>query len=152
MNRSDEALITDEHVQSAEGYENLGPAYFAARDIAQRYMEKFKGEHFTPLVAEFASKFRDKIWGDVDDFLVGDTESNLHSQIWRMVDEVVLAILGKHEWAYKKYALGSKYDCEEIREKVAKLIPKEIQDARIADLENEVKDLKKSLEWARRDR
>lgn len=145
-----EPLITEAHIEAAEGYEVLGPADFAARDISKRYMEKFQSEHFKPLVEEFAKQFRDKLWGDVTDFLLSDTESNLQGRIWQMVDEIVLALLGKHEWAYKKYALGSRYDCQEIRAKLAALIPKELQDARIADLEVEIKELKQSLEWARR--
>lgn len=146
----EDAQITDEHIEAADGFTTLGPAYFAARDIAGRYMENFKSEHFKPLVEEFTRQFKNRLWGDVDQFLVDDTESNLQGRIWRMVDEIVSAILGKHEWAYKKYALGTKYDCEEIRAKIAALIPKEIQDARIADLEDEIANLKRSLTWAQR--
>ncbi len=146
---TDATIFTDEHVKEAEQYDNLGPSYFAAREIARRYMENFASEQFEPLIKEFTDKFRDKLWGDVDTFLISDTESNLQGTIWRMVDEVVRGLLGGKQWMLKRYALGDRYDCDELRAAVAKHIPKELQDARVGDLEAEVAYLKEQLKWER---
>jgi hypothetical protein len=66
-----------------------------------------------------------------------------------MVDDTVRALLGGNEWALKRYALGARHDHGAIRAAVAKHIPAELQDARIADLEAEVDRLRKDLEWWR---
>jgi len=82
-------------------------------------------------------------------WLLSDTESNLGLAMARMVDDTVRALLGGNEWALKRYALGGKHDCAAIRAAVAKHIPAELQDARLADLEAEVELLRKDLEWMR---
>lgn len=48
-----------------------------------------------------------------------------------------------------RYVLGQRYECEKIRAAIAKHIPEELQNARIADLEAENAKLKEDLEWAR---
>jgi hypothetical protein len=83
-------------------------------------------------------------------YLLSDVESNLHTTIWHQIDESVQAILGGRQWALNKYMLGERYDCDKVREAVAKVVPKELQDARVADLEAEIVRLKEALEWARR--
>ena len=128
----------------------LGPAYFDARKVAERCIGQFESEHFKPLVDKLVDEFREKAWESVQNGLLMDVEMNLQSEMWRMVDASVQALLGGHRWALQKYALGERYDCDEIRAVVAKHVPAELQDKRIADLEHEIGKLKSELDWARR--
>lgn len=142
--------ISEEDVAASKGYETLGPAYFASRRIVERFMASFEAEHFKPLIDKAAEDFRDELWDKVSEWLLMDTESNLQSQMWRQVDDCVKGILSGERWVMDKYVLGQRYECEKIRAAVAKHIPEEIQNARIADLEAENAKLKADLEWARK--
>jgi tRNA U38,U39,U40 pseudouridine synthase TruA len=71
---------------------------------------------------------------------------NLQSKMWHMVDEIVRAILSGNRHVISRYALGSRYDCEEVRKAVASHIPQEIMTARIVDLEGENERLKDALQ------
>lgn len=135
-----------EFLSEGEEYPNLGPAYFDARKVAERCMANFQAEHFKPLVDDVTTKINDAIWTAVQDSMLADVEMNLQGEMWRMVDNCVTAILGGSRWALEKYALGSRYDCDQIRAAVAKHIPAEIQVERVADLEAEVKLLKERCE------
>lgn len=134
-----------------EGTENLtlGPAYFAARRVCRALLDDADPEHLRPIIEEAGKQFTDRLWDSVRDYLWSDTESNLQGQMWRMTDQCVTALLSGDEWAVKKYALGERYDCAKVREAVAKHVPKELQDARIADLEAEVDRLTKDLRFYR---
>ena len=139
------------HLEQGIEHPVLGPNYFAARDSAEQFMSQFEANHFRPLIDKFADDFRDKMWADVESWLLSDTESNLQSTMWRQIDGSVKALLSGEEWALNKYALHGRYDCEKIRAAVARHIPKELQDARVSYLEEEVKQLKESLRFARRE-
>lgn len=143
-------MFTDEQLAQGEQSPTLGPAYFAAREAARRFMEAFEAGHFEPLIKKFADDFRDKLWSDIDTFLISDTESNLQSEMWRFADNNVKHLLAGEKWAIDKFLLGNRYDCEKIRATVARLVPKELQDARIADLEAEVMRLRTDNEFLRR--
>lgn len=136
----------------SEGEEHpiLGPAYFDARKVADRCMGHFKAEHFKPLVDDVTSKITEAVWTAVQDSMLLDVEMNLQGEMYRMVDNCVSALLGGSRWALEKYALGSRYDCDQIRAAVAKHISPEIQAARVADLEAEVKLLKERCEILQR--
>jgi hypothetical protein len=145
-------MMTEEEAKAvlAEKWKGLGPVYFDAQIVAERFMEKFRSEHFKKLADDFADKFRDQLWGDIDSWLMEDTESNLQSSMQRMVEGAVAALLSGERWALERYVLlTSRYEGEKIRAAVAKLVPTEIQDKRIADLEAENADLKERLENAR---
>ena len=142
-------MFDEKSLEEAAKHPTLGPAYFEARAIVEKQMAKFEAEQFEPLVEKFTNAFREKLWDDVKDYLLGDTEMNLQSHIYHMVDSCVHAIMGGERWAIERYAL-QKYDAQKAREAIAKLIPAELQDARIADLEAEVKRLRESLEMYRR--
>lgn len=143
-------MFDEEDLREGTKWPTLGPAYFDARKMAERIASQFEAEHFKPLIDKMAEDFREKLWDDVRDYLLADTESNIQSETWRMVDNCVEAILGGHKWAMEKYALGSRYDCDKIRQAVAQHIPQELQDKRVADLEAEVEQLKKDLAFHRR--
>lgn len=142
-------MITDEHFKEGEQHPTLGPAYFAARAIAERFMASFSEEQFKPLIDNFAKEFNDRLWNDLESSLLSDTESNLQSSMWRMVDQCVAAILSGERWVMEKYALGSRYDCDKVRETVAKCIPAELQDNRVTDLEAEVERLRREVQFLR---
>lgn len=143
-------VVTQAHVESSKGYETLGPAYFAAREIAEKFMAGFEAEHFEPLAKRFSKELYEQINESIQAWLLADTENNLHGSMWRMVDDCVKALLSGERWAIEKYALGPRYEAEKIRAAVAAHIPQELQDARIADLEAEVKKLKEDNEWLRK--
>lgn len=113
----------------------LGPAYFDARAVAQRIMEKFQAEQFEPFVKSFADQFYAKLSDTVQWHLMNDVEINVQGDIWRAVDASVKALLEGEAWALERYVLGERYDHAKIREAVAKHIPVELQDKRIADLQ-----------------
>lgn len=140
-------MFDDDVIEEASKYQTLGPAYFEARKVAERVLANFEAEHFKPLVDSVVKEINDKIWESVQDCLLCDTEMNIQGEIWRTVDECVAALLGGKKWAFDKYVLGERYDCDEIRAVVAKHIPAELQDARIKDLEAENASLKERIEW-----
>lgn len=140
--------ITVEHIKKAEG-STLSPAYFASRDAAQRFMSAFADEHFEPLAKDFAKQFYERVNGDICAFLLSDAENNLQGSMWRQVDDCVKALLGGEQWALEQYALGERYEHEKIRAAVAKHIPVELQDKRVADLEAKVAELTRDLKWHR---
>lgn len=127
----------------------LGPAYFVARRIADRQMSAFEPEMFKLLLDKFAKEFGERLWEDVRNSLISDVEMNLQYEMWRTVDAIVGALLGGERWALEKYALGPRYEQARIRAAVAAHIPKELQDARIADLEEELAWAKKDVEFYR---
>lgn len=142
--------ITQEHIEKAEGNERLGPGYFASRDVAERFMADFEAEHFKPLIEKFSKEFSDHMWEEINSYLLSDTERNLQLAMWRHADDMVKYVLSGEEWAMKKFALGERYNCAKVREAVAKHVPQELQDQRIADLEAEVERLKNDIEFYRR--
>jgi hypothetical protein len=142
--------MEQEFLDDAQKHPVLGPNYFVGRKIAREFIAKFETEQFKPLIENFARQFEDKVWGDFLDHLLSDTETNLSNAIWRRVDICIEALMtGKH-WAMERYALQAKYgDGENIRKAVARHVPFEIIGGRIADLEKENADLKKSINTLR---
>jgi hypothetical protein len=143
-------IITQEDHEKAADCSTLGPHYFTARRVAEQFISKFETEQFKPLIDDFAKQFADKLQSDLDDYLLSNAEMNVQGTMWRMVDDVVKAILGGNRWALERYALGPRYDHDAVRKAVAAHIPRELQDRRIADLEDEIKRLKQDIEWLRR--
>lgn len=137
-------------IDDAERHHGLGPNYFAARAEAERFMASFQAEHFAPMIKKMAEEFHTKMQEDLEDHLLSDVECNLHTKMWHQIDESVKALLSGEKWALTKYALGARYECDKIREAIARHIPAELQDARIADLEAEIERLRKDNEVYRR--
>ena len=146
-------MLEQSHIEAAADCPTLGPAYFAARSIAERATKNIEAEHFKPLVDGFVDKFRDAVWTSVQDSLMSDVEANIQHEIWQTVDATVKALLSGEKWAVERYCLGSRYDQEEVRAAIAKHIPAELQDARIADLEAALaqaeEDVKRLREYSR---
>lgn len=142
--------FTADELSEAAEWETLGPEYFGARKAATAFMEKFKADHFKPLVDEFTDQFRDKLWSDITDYLLSDTESNLHSEVARMVEGTIRALLTGEEWAMKRYPFCDYRDGEKIRKEIAAHSGDAIAQARIVDLEKEVARLREDLDLRRR--
>lgn len=137
------------HLDEGARHPTLGPHYFAARDAVEKFMAKFEADHFEPLLKKFSEKFYEKLLEDVQTYLMSNAESNLQGELWRGIDESIKYLLSGEPWAIERYALA-KYNGEAVRAAIAKHIPTELQNARIADLETENKRLREQLEWARR--
>ena len=144
-------MFTEDDIAESERCETFGPAYFASRRFAETFMAGFEAEHFKPLIKKLADDVHDRLWSDVVTHLASDTESNIQGEMWRQVDATVNALLSGTPWALKRYVTDQKYgDGEAVRAAVAKLVPVELQDKRVADLEQKVAELKKEIEFLRR--
>lgn len=140
--------MDEAHLKEGEEHPALGPHYFSARAAADEFMAMFEPEHFGPLVKRFADEFYSKALEHFENFLLSDTESNLQGAIWRGIDDSVEALLSGEKWALERYAINIRsHSGDEIRAAIAKLIPAEIQNARIADLEKEVARLTEQLRF-----
>lgn len=137
-------------LDQAVDYPTLGPHYFAARKTAEEFMAKFEPEHFEPLIKKASEAFYSQMQESLEASLLSDVESNIQGTIWRQIDDSVRALMGGERWALERYALGTRYECDKIREAVAKHIPAELQDARVVDLEAENKRLREDNEMLRR--
>jgi len=137
-------------IDQAEGYETLGPHYFAAREAAQKFMEHYEPKNFEPMIKKAADTFMEEMQSALEGWFLSNVESNLQGTIWRQIDDSVEALMGGERWALERYALAGRYDCVKIREAVAKHVPQELQDARLKDLEIENEKLRKDNEYLRR--
>lgn len=133
-------------LQEGVKYLTLGPAYFDARAVVDHVLPDGSDENMTQAMAPIIKKFIDDVYDQlserVQSWLFSDVTSNLQGQLWRMTDACVLAILGKEQWAMDKYALGDRYDCEKIRKILCRMIPEELQNARLLEVEKELADVK----------
>lgn len=138
----------------AEESPTLGPNYYHAAAISQKVMANFAEEHLQPLGKLVGDFLADKVWDMLRDSIISDTEYNIAGEIYRRIDNAVLALLSAKPWALRQYVfedVGKTYgEGLEIRKQIAALIPDEIQDARIQDLEAQVAALRKDNEWLKR--
>lgn len=138
-----EAAFTADEISQGEDYPTLGPAYFAARDIAEKFMAPFEAEHFKPLIEKFADDFRHKLWDDLQTYLLMDVESNLGGSLWRMVDGTINALLTGDQWALDRYVMAAtRYgEAPKVRAAILKHAGGHLVTARIAELEARVAEL-----------
>ena len=140
-------MYDNKYKKEAEQYKTLGAEYFDARDVVRKFMEQFEEKRFKPLVKDICDKIEEKLWEDLTCHLITDTESNLHTEITRIVEDVIRALLTGDKPTLNKYVFDGYSRGGKIRKELIKLIPKELQDARIKDLEIENKALKEQLNW-----
>lgn len=145
-----ETIFTEDDIKQAAEYPSLGPAYFSGRRFADQLMEKFEADNFKPLLKAFTDKFSEQLWESVQESLLVDVECNVQGHIWRTVDAMVNYLLTGERWALERYALQERYSGEKVRAAIAKHIPAELQEKRIADLEAENAELRQRNEWLRR--
>src|ERR1700735_1510927 len=131
-------MTEEEFQKKADEYPSLGVEYFAARDIAERFMAKYEAEHFKTLADKFCSLLRDQMWDDIVGWFLSDTESNLSGEIRHRIERCIEALLTGNQ-AYINQFVLPEYSSfgEEIRKAIAVHIPQELQTTRIADLEKE---------------
>lgn len=142
-----------EITKEADKHPTLGGEYFAAREVAERFMQHWHEEHADMLAEAIVKPVMDtvmeKVWDAFRDFLMSDTESNLQTSMHHMVEDSVRALIGGDKWANVKYISPEGYRTEKVRETLAKLYSDEIKDGRIADLEKQIKGLQDELSYAR---
>lgn len=142
-----EEALTHTDLEAGEQYPTLGPQYFAARRIAENFMEKFQEKHFKPLINDFSAKFCDKLWTDITRSFLEDTESNLHSEIRHILDGTIHALLTGKEWMLNRFPLAAYYDGADIRRAIFDQCRDQITDKRVTDLETEVAQLRDQLRF-----
>lgn len=141
--------MDQKYLEKAAEYPILGPHYFEARDVATAITDKFEAEHFEPLAKKFAHELYTQALESFQDFLMADATINVQDRIRRMVDDTVNALLAGERWALDRYPLTAMYDGDRVRKAIAAHVPAELQDKRIAALEEEVKRLTENLRYAR---
>lgn len=145
-------MFEPDEIDDGQKSPTLGPGYFAARKFSEQLVAGVDAEIFQPILKKASDDFYSQIKDALEAFLISDVESNVQGEIWRTADNIVQALLTGEDWAMKKYLIGDRYDCAKVRATVAAYVPKELQDARVADLEQQVVALKKDNEFYRRTR
>jgi hypothetical protein len=112
----------------------------------QEHAERLSAEIIKPLVDTIQERVNDAF----RDYLLSDAEQNLQDTMRRMVESSVRALIGGEKWANIKYIEFPYREGQKVRETLAKLYSDQIKDGRIADLEKEVEQLTKSLEYRSR--
>lgn len=140
--------ITDGDVAKTAGYKVLGPAYFAARRLAERVMAGAEPEPFKEIAKKAAELVREELYDYVETHLLSDVECNIQGHVRRLVENTVEALLTGQEWAIRQYPHNEHQRGEQIRAAVAKHGGEPLLMARIADLEKENERLRESLRWA----
>ena len=141
--------ITADDVRQAGSYDSLGPAYFAARRVAERVMAGAESEPLQKIAAKVVDDIRDAVYEYVEDHMRSDMESNLQGYITDMVDSTVRALVTGEPWAMNRYPLSARYDAVDVRAACAKHGGDALLMARIADLEKRVAELAESLRFER---
>ena len=127
----------------------LGPHYFISRDFAERIMAGDHESGLADIIDKAAKDFRDKLTDAVQYSVMSDVECNVQGEIWHEVDAIVTAILGGNQYALQRHVLGDRYDCREIRQTIARMIPDELYAARIKEMEERIEKLEKDVRWYR---
>lgn len=142
-----EDIFTADDLAQAAHYETLGPAYFAARRMADQLMAGTDVEPFKAVVKRVVDEIQEQVYDYAETHLRSDLESNLQGHMTRMVERTVQALLTGEPWALRQYPLSQNHDGETIRAAVAKHGGEPLLMARIADLEKENARLNESLKW-----
>jgi len=142
-------IITSDDIKTASNMHPLGPHYFSARRFAEEVMKDVEATFFEPALKKFSDELYTAMLDKTNDWLASDAEVNVQGHIWRTVDEIVKGILSGEKWIVDRYVIGSKYECGSIRTTLATHVPKRLQDARIADLEEEISRLNETIKFLR---
>lgn len=140
--------IQADDITGHPGFESLGPAYYAARRMAEAVMQGSDESPFKAVADKCLDEIRGKVYDYVETHLLGDLEINIQGHVARMVDDTVQALLTGQAWAMERYPYHAYNRGEEVRAAVAKHGGDRLLMARIADLE-EAERLRESLRWAR---
>ena len=133
--------ITLDDIAKSEGYEILGPAYFAARRASEALFagrtETVSTDPYKAMVDKTTKHIQEALYDYAENYIMGDLENNIASRVQAMVDDTVTALLSGDEWAMKRYPLGPYSDGEKIRAAVAKHAGESLLTMRIAELEKD---------------
>ena len=140
-------IFTDEDLQDAVRCPTLGPAYFAARRMAEALMAGTESSPFQSVAKKCVDDIQTAVYQYAEDYLRSDMESNLQHHMRDMVERTVTALLTGEAWAMQQYPMSQYHDGEAIRKAVAQHGGEPLLTARIADLEKEVARLTESLKW-----
>lgn len=149
MSGERDPVITEADIEKSSP-DGLGPEYFAAGRVAERLVaDVLSQETLDRLAKDVAKKVSDEVFNQISAFLWdGGIEHNMQLSATHMVKDVLEAVVSGNKVLASRIAL-QKYDQHGVRAAIAKLIPDEVLQARIADLEKEVEQLRGSLRWAR---
>ena len=134
--------------KSSNGFETLGPAYFAARRAAAALMANADTSPFQDVAKKAADDVRGQVYDYIEHYILSDLECNIQGHVTRMVDDTVCALLTGQAWAMERYPYYAYSRGEEVRAAVAKHGGEKLLMARISDLEKEIERLRESLRWA----
>lgn len=138
-------VIRPEDVEASEDYFNLPPTYFAFERVVEELLgsKKIDAEAVAkPLVEEAYRQLRDAI----EETLLSDVRYNLRSSMEGAVDDMLRGLMTGEKWLVKRYVLDVDRG-RAAREALVKLIPEEIIQGRISDLEKQVAALKEHLAY-----
>lgn len=129
----------------------IEPEYTRSHVIAERIMARFEAEQFKPLIKKIEDMVSEHLWDMVRDSMLDDATHNIAGEIRHRIEATVEAMLGGKQWAIDKYVLSERYQYDDIRKQLAALIPDQLQDARIKDLEKRLaivtENLKREQDW-----
>lgn len=145
-----EQVFTDEDLQKAETAPTLGPAYFAARRMAEALMVGVEPSPFAVVAKRCVDEIQTAVYQYAEDWIRSEMEDNLRLHMSQMVEGTVRALLAGETWAMTQYPLSKYHDGEKIRAAVAKHGGEPLLMARIADLEAELKRVNETLSYYRR--
>ena len=143
--RNAEEGFTAEDIAQGQEYSSLGPGYFAGKRLAEMALTNMKPEDVQPILKKAADDFYALMLESVENALKIDDENNVQSKIRAMLDDTVRALLTGQKWALERYPLANYYDGAAIREAIFAQCKDQMVDARVAELEREVANLKSSL-------
>jgi hypothetical protein len=143
-------MIDDIETYTTGTSASLGPHYKLSRDFAEKIMSADNESGLSAIIAEATNQFHSKLSEVVQYHVLSDVECNVQGEIWHEVDYIVTAILGGEQWALQRHVLGDRYECAKIRATIAIMIPVELQGKRVTDLDRELTEANRQLEWARR--
>lgn len=144
-------LLADEDFAESEGCHALAPYYFSSRRIAEALCaEAITEETMKAIAGKVAKEVSGAVFDAISDFLWdGGIENNMHLMADNLVDDALEAVVSGNKVLASRIALRT-YDPYGVRAAIAKLVPDEVLQARIADLEKEVERLTEMLERANR--
>ena len=142
--------FTDEDLASASnGFETLGPAWFAARRASEHLMAGEDTKPFKEMVDKVAKQLSVELYEYAENYIKGDLEHNLQIYISDMVNDTVHALLTGQQWALDRYPLSKYHDGESIRKAIAAYCGESVLALRVKELEAENERLREDLRWRR---
>lgn len=136
-----EPIVTDEDMVEGAKMPVLGPMYFATRRFVEKSIAGDSSIDVKTLAKRFSDEVYEQILYSLENYLISNAESNVQTYLTNAVDEAVNALLAGHRWGLERYCLSGRYNAAEVRAAIASHIPEEIKGRRIADLEQQVKNL-----------